>query len=134
MGKRKKDDSSLAIKAWSFHQKFLQSVKEVYPLAVLSSFSIAISTFSRDISISAQGYAIGAGMCFLYAFVSALLCSLTLSIGRLRGLSLGSAIISYISVGSGIVLLILVANEFAASCMHALNKVIKESWLNAGIQ
>lgn len=95
----------------SFHPEFLEAIREVYPLAVLSSLSIAISAFSQDKFISAQGYAIGAGISFLLAFVFSLVCRLAPSIKWLRSY----AIPSYVSTGFGILFLLLVAWEFAGT-------------------
>ena len=98
-------------KIMGFHPQFLQAIKEVYPLAILSSFSIAISAFSQGKFISAQGYAIGAGISFLLAFAFSLLCRLAPSNEVLRIY----AIPSYVSVGFGILFLMLVAADFAVT-------------------
>ena len=108
-GNRKKKNSTILDKVESFHPEFLEAIREVYPLAVLSSLSIAISAFSQDKFISAQGYAIAAGISFLLAFVFSLVCRLAPSIRWLRGY----AIPSYVSAGFGILFLLLVAWEFA---------------------
>jgi len=52
------------------HSKFLESIKDVYPLAVLGSLCIAISAFTKDAYPQAQVYAIVAASLFLIAFVS----------------------------------------------------------------
>jgi hypothetical protein len=51
------------------HEKFLDDIKEVYPLAVLGSLCIAIAAFTKDSYPQAQAFAIVAASMFLMGFV-----------------------------------------------------------------
>jgi hypothetical protein len=53
-----------------YHPEFLETIKEVYPLAVLGSLCIAISAFTAESYPEAQTYALTAASLFLFAFAS----------------------------------------------------------------
>jgi hypothetical protein len=58
-------------KLMKFHPKFLETIREVYPLAVLGSLCIAIAAFTHESFPQAQVYAITAASLFLIAFTCA---------------------------------------------------------------
>lgn len=52
-----------------YHPKFLDAIREVYPLAVLGSLCIAISAFTNQNYVTVQVYSITAASMFLLAFI-----------------------------------------------------------------
>ena len=86
------------------HPKFIEIVKEAYPLAVLGSMSIAIAAFTAQTYPEAQGYAISAASLFLIAFASSFL-FMTIRLDLL-------AFTSYMSVAMATLFLFLVVIEF----------------------
>jgi len=88
-----------------YHPKFLEAIKDSYPLAVLASLCIAVAAFTSANYSIAQGYAISAASMFLIAFtVSFLFKIINLDY---------FAFISYISTALGIVFLFAVIITFA---------------------
>lgn len=102
-----------------FHPQFLEAIKSVYPLGVLSSLSMTIaafiSSFGKDTLALAQTYAIAASLMFLFAFSCSLVLRLFLAFEKSeRRSSLGEyALFSYICTGSGTFFLFLVVAQFA---------------------
>lgn len=105
MGKNetKKDDSFEKI-ITELHPRFLGIVKQVYPLAVLGSLSIAVAAFTAETYPEAQVYAITAASLFLVAFTSSFL-FMIIHIDLL-------AVFSYISTAMATLFLFLVVVEF----------------------
>lgn len=91
------------------HPKFLEYIKEVYPLAVLGSLCMAISAFTKDTYPQAQAYAITAATLFLIAFASSFLQKV--SSGE------GPAFTSFASTALAIIFLLLVVVEFAKAIL-----------------
>ena len=54
------------------HNSFLEALKATYPIAFLSSLSIAIAAFLRNGATAAEEYAILAGVFFSSAFLASL--------------------------------------------------------------
>jgi hypothetical protein len=102
--KPKKEDT-LEKRLVDLHPKFLKTIKEVYPLAVLGSLCIAIAGFTAQTYPDAQTCAINAASLFLIAFAISFL----FKIMPLYYL----ALISYISTALAIVFLFLVVVAFA---------------------
>jgi len=65
---RTKKEDTLEKRLVNLHPKFLETIKEVYPLAVLGSLCIAIAGFTAQTYPDAQTYAITAASLFLIAF------------------------------------------------------------------
>jgi len=99
------------------YPKFLDAVKDTYPLAFLGSFSILVATFLQH-APNAQEYAIAAAVNFLLAFVLSL-------VVRLVPSSFLMALLLYISFGIGVVLLIAAAYELSEASF--LSRVVVES-------
>lgn len=59
---RKED--SIEKRLLDLHPKFLETIREVYPLAVLGSLCIAIASFTAETYPDAQIYAISAASMF----------------------------------------------------------------------
>ena len=88
-----------------YHPKFLEAIKDTYPLAVLGSLCIAISAFSSQNYTNVQVYAISAASMFLIAFTV----SFAFKVIEIDYF----AFISYISTGLAIVFLFAVIVTFA---------------------
>jgi len=73
MSEETKKPKTIEQRIKEYHPKFLEAIKDVYPLAVLGSLCIAISAFTSQNYTNAQGYAISAASMFLIAFVASLL-------------------------------------------------------------
>lgn len=86
------------------HPKFLEALRDVYPLAVLGSLCIAIAAFTTNTYPNAQVYAITAASLFLLAFV--------LSFAFKIFPNYLFAVLSYGSTGIAILFLFLVVKEF----------------------
>lgn len=99
-----KKDDSLEKRIIELHPEFLNKVREVYPLGVLGSLSIAVAAFTAETYPEAQVYAITAASLFLVAFASSFL-FMVISIDLL-------AFISYISTAMATLFLFLVVVEF----------------------
>ncbi len=90
--------------------KLLDLLKDLQPLILLSSFSLVIATFATPISPTAAGYAIVASMAFISGFVSLILVRITVTIVK-EFSPTPLILLSYTSIGLGIVLLYLVPSE-----------------------
>jgi hypothetical protein len=97
------------------HPKFLETVKEVYPLAVLSSLCIAITAFTQQTYPQVQVYSITAASLFLIAFIVSFVFKI-LSVSYF-------ALISYVSTALGVLFLLLVINEFSKT-IAVVNKTM----------
>lgn len=105
MSESKKEDTiDLEDKLARLHPRFLEIIKEVYPLAVLGSLCIAISAFAHQSYPEAQAYALTSASLFLGAFVLSFL----FEIVRFRGF----ALMSYISTALAVLLLFVAIYEF----------------------
>lgn len=105
MGKNEtKKDNSFEKIITELHPRFLGIVKQVYPLAVLGSLSIAVAAFTAETYPEAQVYAITAASLFLVAFTSSFL-FMIIHIDLL-------AVFSYISTAMATLFLFLVVVEF----------------------
>jgi hypothetical protein len=113
--KNKKSVYSILV---DFHPQFLEAIKDVYPLGVLSSLSMTIAAFitafGKESLILAQTYAIAASLMFLLAFSFSLVLKFFLALEKnTKGSSLGQyALFSYICTVSGIVFLFLAGVQF----------------------
>lgn len=87
------------------HPKFLETIKEVYPLAVLGSLCIAIAAFTKESYPEAQTYALTAASLFLISFVLSFMVKLLSSEAIV--------FISYSSTALGTIMLFLVVIEFS---------------------
>jgi hypothetical protein len=107
----KKEDSkkekSIEERLIEYHPKFLEAIKEVYPLAVLGSLCIAIAAFTSQTYPDTPTYAITAASLFLIAFVMSLLFKI------IKGSYV--AVLSYISTALATVFLFLTIATFAQS-------------------
>jgi hypothetical protein len=90
-----------------YHPKFLEAIREVYPLAVLGSLCIAISAFTMNNYPDVQAYALSAASMFLIAFLSSLLYKLV----KIDA----CVIIAYVSIGFATMFLFAVIVLFSRS-------------------
>lgn len=104
--------SSFEEKVKEIHPKFMEALRELYPLIVLSSFSIVIANFSQTNFVGAQSYAVGAAAVFLFAFI----CSFGFKLSPNWLL----ALLTYICVGFGVALYVLIIIEFAKTVTVSL--------------
>jgi hypothetical protein len=102
---RTKNEKSIEKELVELHQKFLDTIKEVYPLAVLGSLCVAIAAFTKETYPNAQVFAIAAASLFLIAFAVSLLAKIMPNIYLV--------IISFASTGIAIMFLFLVITEFS---------------------
>jgi hypothetical protein len=100
---KKEDD--LEKRLVDLHPKFLERIREVYPLAVLGSLCIAIGAFSSQPYPDAQPYAISAASLFLIAFAFSFLVKIVPNYFIV--------LISYVSTAMAVVFLFLVVGVFA---------------------
>jgi len=100
----KEDNLDLEDKLARLHPRFLEIIKEVYPLAVLGSLCIAISAFAHQSYPEAQAYALTSASLFLMAFVLSFL----FEIFKTRYF----AFTSYISTALAVLLLFVAIFEF----------------------
>lgn len=114
--KRLSTEEKLRKRMIELHPRFLEAVKDAYPLAVLGSLCVAIAAFTKDTFPSAQGYAITASSLFLVGFIS----SLVFQFHRIEH----TAFFSYASTGLGIVFLFLVIIEFAQSIPYVWRSIL----------
>jgi hypothetical protein len=91
----------------SLHPRFLEIIKQVYPLAVLGSLCIAISAFAHQSYPEAQAYALTSAALFLMAFVSSFLFEM------FKAKSF--ALTSYISTALAVLLLFVAIFEFGVN-------------------
>ena len=87
------------------HPKFLEAIRDAYPLAVLGSLCIATAAFTTQTYPNAQIYAISAASLFLIAFV--------ISFAFKIFPNWIFAVLSYASTGTAILFLFFVVGEFA---------------------
>lgn len=87
------------------HSRFLETIREVYPLAVLGSLCIAISAFTQQSFPQAQVYALTGASMFLIAFVSSFATKIIPS--------WYFVVPSYFSTALGTLMLFLVTIEFS---------------------
>lgn len=106
MSESKEED--LEKKLVSLHPKFLATIREVYPLAVLGSLCVAISTFAHQFYPEAQAYALASASLFLTAFVLSFVFELFRKIETL-------ALMSYISTALAVFLLFIAILEFSVN-------------------
>lgn len=103
-----------------YHTDFLDAIKGVYPLGVLSSLSMTtaafISTLEEGSMILAQTYATTAALLFLLAFTSSFFLKIYLLLDESAN-AVYFAIISYICTVSGVVFLFMVIKEFILSVL-----------------
>lgn len=99
-----KKEKSIEDKLVETHSKFLETIREVYPLAVLGSLCIAISAFTQQSFPQAQIYALTGASLFLIAFVSSFASKILTSYV--------TVVSSYISTVLGVLMLFLVILEF----------------------
>lgn len=104
---KEKKKKSLEEKIVELHPKFLVTVREVYPLAVLSSLCIAVTAFTQQTYPQIQPYSITAAGLFLVAFIA----SFAFKIVQMEML----AFISYCSTALAIFMLVLVVSGFATA-------------------
>ena len=102
-----KEKKSFEEKLVALHPKFLETVKEVYPLAVLSSLCIAVTAFTQQTYPQIQPYSITAAGLFLVAFMA----SFAFKIVQTEML----AFISYCSTALAVFMLVLVVSGFATA-------------------
>jgi hypothetical protein len=108
MSESKKDDTiDLEEKLARLHPRFLEIIKEVYPLAVLGSLCVAISAFAHQSYPEAQAYALTSASLFLGALVFSFL----FEIFKVRYF----ALMSYISTTLAVLLLFIAIFEFGAN-------------------
>jgi hypothetical protein len=104
---KEKKTKTLEEKLVELHPKFLETVKEVYPLAVLSSLCIAVTAFTQQTHPEIQPYSITAAGLFLVAFIA----SFVFKIVQMEML----AFISYCSTAIAVLMLVLVVSGFATA-------------------
>ena len=107
MSETSKDHLDLEDKLARLHPRFLEILKQVYPLAVLGSLCIAISAFAHQSYPEAQAYALTSASLFLMAFVLSFL----FEISRYRGF----ALTSYVSTALAVLLLFVAIYEFGVN-------------------
>jgi hypothetical protein len=108
MSESKNEDTiDLGERLERLHPRFLEILKEVYPLAVLGSLCIATSAFAHQSYPEAQAYALTSASLFLGAFVFSFL----FEISKLRGL----ALVSYVSTALAVLLLFVAIYEFGVN-------------------
>jgi hypothetical protein len=89
------------------HPKFLEIVRDVYPLAVLSSLCIAVTAFTQQTYPQIQPFSITAAGLFLVAFIASFACKIV----QMEML----AFISYCSTALAVFMLVLVVSGFATT-------------------
>lgn len=104
---KKEDKFELEKKLARLHPRFLEILKEVYPLAVLGSLCIAISAFAHQSYPEAQAYALASASLFLGAFVLSFLFEISKF--------LGFALMSYVSTALAVLLLFVAIYEFGVN-------------------
>jgi hypothetical protein len=102
-----KKEKSFEKRLVELHKEFLETIKDVYPLAVLGSLCIAIAAFTAQNYPDAQIYAITAASLFLTAFAISLLFKIVAHYYL--------ALISYISTAFATMFLFLVVAAFAGA-------------------
>lgn len=110
-----KKEQSVEDKLVATHPKFLETIREVYPLAVLGSLCIAISAFTQQDFPQAQVYAITGASLFLIAFVF----SFATKIFPTQIF----VVISYVSTALAVLMLFLVTLEFSKT-ISMVNKAM----------
>lgn len=103
----KEDNLDLEDKLARLHPRYLEIIREVYPLAVLGSLCIAISAFAHQSYPEAQAYALTSASLFLGAFVFSFL----FEISKFRGF----ALTSYVSTALAVFLLFVAIFEFGVN-------------------
>lgn len=98
------------------HPKYLEALKDVYPLAVLGSLCIAIAAFSVQSYLDAVSYSITAASLYLLAFVVSF-------IFKIQSNYL-LALISYVSTALGTIYLFLVIKVFAFSVLEVSKSLV----------
>jgi hypothetical protein len=104
---KEKKTKSLEEKLVELHPKFLETVREVYPLAVLSSLCIAVTAFTQQTYPQIQPYSITAAGLFLVAFIASFVC-------RIVPMEM-LAFISYCSTALAVFMLVVVVSGFATA-------------------
>jgi hypothetical protein len=104
MSEETKKEKNIEQQLIDYHKKFLDAIREAYPLAVLGSLCIAISAFTSQNFATAQTYAIIAASMFLIAFAFSFLFKVMPNAM--------SAFISYVSTGIAVVFLFAVIITF----------------------
>jgi hypothetical protein len=106
-GTKEEKKKSFEEKLVELHPKFLETVREVYPLAVLSSLCIAVTAFTQQTYPQIQPYSITAAGLFLVAFIASFACRI-IKMDML-------AFISYCSTALAVFMLVLVVSGFATA-------------------
>src|SRR5438876_6177858 len=95
-----------ALSRFTEHEEgFLRALRDLQPLIVLASFSLVIGTFAAPSSPTAAGYAIGASMAFLTAFIILLTRKVLYAIVRKKIEPDLPLLFAYGSIGLGLILL-----------------------------
>jgi uncharacterized membrane protein len=105
---KKQNTLDLEEKLASLHPRFLESLRQVYPLAVLGSLCIAISAFAHQSYPEAQAFALASASLFLTAFVLSFLFEIFKKIQIL-------ALMSYTSTALAVFLLFIAILEFGVT-------------------
>jgi hypothetical protein len=105
---KKQDTLDLEEKLASLHPRFLEILRQVYPLAVLGSLCIAISAFAHQSYPDAQAFALASASLFLTAFVLSFLFEIFKKIPIL-------ALMSYTSTALAVFLLFIAILEFGVT-------------------
>ena len=92
----------------------LHVLRDLQPIIVLASFSLVIGTFAAPSSPTAAGYAIGASMAFLTAFIILLTRKVLYGIVRKKIEPDLPLLFAYGSIGLGLILLFFVPGEIAS--------------------
>jgi len=106
-GTQEEKKKSFEEKLVELHPRFLETVREVYPLAVLSSLCIAVTAFTQQTYPQIQPYSITAAGLFLVAFIASFACKI-IQMDML-------AFISYSSTALAVFMLVLVVSGFATA-------------------
>lgn len=105
----------------SIHPEFLNILRDLHPLAFLSSFSLLIATFiTKDELEIVQEYAILASLCFLIAFIASFMAKIIKTI-IFSSLSIATTVL-------GIIFLFLIIIEFIKSISMA-NRILPPLFL-----
>jgi hypothetical protein len=99
-----KPKETLDQKIVRYHAKFLEAIKETYPLAVLGSLCITIAAFTTNTYPDVQTYALAAASLLLFSFGFSFIMKFLPSSYF--------AICSYVSAGLGAIFIYLVLSSF----------------------